>query len=130
MEDEKEKKMKEALIRKRKIKIVSGNIETMGKRVKDVLCEKNGILDVRFDEQRKVISVEYDLLKVTFEEVEKWLADLEIFFSKGLFDRWKRGWAKFTEQNELDNLSAKPTSCCDDPKSSSVFKGKRLNNNH
>ena len=113
--------MKEPLIRKRKIKIVSDNLEMMGKRVKDAVCEKNGIIEVRFDEQRKVISVEYDLLKVTFEEIEKWLEDSEISFSNGLFDRWRRGWAKFTEQNELDNLLAKPSSCCDDPKSSPAY---------
>jgi len=90
-----------------------------------VLCNKNGVSEVRLDEQCKVISVEYDLLKVTFEEIEKWLVDSNIIFSKGFLDRWKRGWSKFTEQNELDNLLAKPTSCCDDPKSSSMHCAKR-----
>jgi len=118
--------MKGKLIRKRKIKIVFENNEmVVGKRVKNALCERDGIVEVQIDRQRKVISVEYDLMKVTFEEIEKWLVDSEIFISNGLFDRWKRGWTRFTEQNELDNLSAKPTSCCDDPKSSSVSCEKR-----
>ncbi len=108
--------MKEALIRKRKIAVAPGNLETMGNRLKDALCEHIGVSEVRFDMQKMVISVEYDLLKVSFEEIEKKLLDSKISFAKGLFKRWKRSWAKFTEQNELDNLSAKPTSCCDDPR--------------
>ncbi|MBU4330665.1 MAG: hypothetical protein KKB53_09220 [Acidobacteria bacterium] len=113
------------LVARRKIKIVPVNLETIGKRVKDALCEKNGITEVRIDEQKMVISVKYDLLRVNFTEIEKWLESSDISFSKGLFERWKRGWAKFTEQNELDNFSEKPTSCCDDPKSSSASCGKR-----
>ncbi len=109
--------MKDRIKRKRKIKFVLDNSETIGKRVRNVLCGKNGLLEVRLDEQEKVIIVEYDLAKVTFEQIEKWLEDSEIALSKSLFDRWKRGWTKFTEQNELDSLSAKPTSCCEDPKS-------------
>ena len=117
--------MKNPLIRKRKIKIVPVNLETIGKRVKDALCKKNGITEVLIDEQKMVISVEYNLLKVNFTEIEKWLECSDISFSKGLFERWKRGWAKFTEQNEFDNFSERPTSCCDDPKSSSAVCGKR-----
>ena len=117
--------MKETINRKRRIKFVLDNSETIGKRVRNVLCEKNGLLEVRLDVQDKVIFVEYDLLEVTFEQIEKWLKDSGITLSKSLFARWKRGWTKFTEQNELDSLSAKPTSCCEDPKSNVAHSRRR-----
>jgi hypothetical protein len=117
--------MKETLIRKRNIKIVPNDAGTLGKRERNALSKREGILKVRLDDQEKVISVEYDLMKVSFEEIEKWISDSGISLPNNLFDRWKRGWTRFTEQNELDNLSAKPTSCCDDPKSSSMHCEKR-----
>lgn len=95
------------------------------KQVNGSLNEKKGIIEVRLDEKKKVIYVDYDLLKVTFEEIEKRISNSGISLSNNLFDRWKRSWTRFTEQNELDNLSAKPTSCCGDPKSSSVHCEKR-----
>ncbi len=116
--------MKKRINRKRKIKFALDDSETIGKRVRKVLSDKKGILEICLDVQEKVISVEYNLLEVTFEQIEKWLEDSGIALSKSLFDRWKRGWTKFTEQNELDSLSAKSTSCCEDPKSNVAHSGR------
>lgn len=108
--------MSETLKRKRTIKYIPSNSEAVSDRLNKVLRGWEGIQDVKVDEKNRTITVEYDLWKVTFEEIEKRLKDAGLSLSKGLLRRWKRGWAKFTEQNELDNLKAKPSSCCHDPK--------------
>jgi hypothetical protein len=78
--------------------------------------KEEGMVAVDLDVQKKVLRLEYDLNKVKFEVIEKSLKKLGVKLSKKFSERWKRGMVKYTEQNELDNLNAPLTSCCDDPK--------------
>lgn len=117
--------MEEKMIRKRKIKFLPDDSGSMVKRLRDALSETNGIFGVQIHTAGSSIAVEYDLLKVTFEEIEKFLLDSGISLSTRFLDRLKRGWAKFAERNELDSYSAKLTSCCHDPKNESSHYGKK-----
>lgn len=64
----------------------------------------------------KEAKLELNMKKINFETVEKILRELGLRLSSRLGERIKRWMAKFTEQNELDNLASHPVSCCTDPK--------------
>ncbi len=74
-----------------------------------------GVKQVKVNLGNRSISIEYDLLKVTQEDIEKRIMDLGLVLDMGLWQRFKRGWIHFTEENERDNLTAKAHSCCEDP---------------
>ncbi len=78
-----------------------------------------GISVADIDPKRAVVQLEYDLRQVKFEDIEKVIEKLGLKFSQKLFQRWKRGMAKFTEQNELESLNAPVSSCCKDPREKS-----------
>lgn len=108
--------MIEPIIKRRKFKIdrMSGkeNIHS----INQFLSKKEGIVSVDIDSRKKILRLKYDLRKTKFHMIEKWLKELSLDLSRGLKERFKRGMAKFTEQNELDHLNAPVSSCCDDPR--------------
>lgn len=108
--------MGDTLIKERKLKIDRKRNQINGNVIMDSLKEKEGILTVNNENQGDVIRIEYDLKKINFDTIEALLNQLGIILSTKWSERLKRGMAKFTEQNELDNLTATPTSCCEDPK--------------
>ena len=81
----------------------------------DELKMIRGINQVRLDFKENNVSVEYDLLKVSEEDIEKKMAEMGFVLNSGLWQRFKRGWIHYAEENERDNLRAKPHSCCEDP---------------
>jgi len=108
--------MTEPIIKKRTVKIDNlgekKNIQALGQ----CLGDREGIISIDVDSRKKVLRLKYDLGKIKFEKIEKMLADLGLGLSRRFTERFKRGMAKFTEQNELDHLNAPVSSCCDDPK--------------
>lgn len=108
--------MAEPLIKKRKFAVAGTKDQGNANRVKEYLNEKEGINAVNVDSQKGFIRVEYDLRKINFETIEKSIAELGFSLSQKITEKFKRGMAKFTEQNEMDNLTATPSSCCEDPK--------------
>jgi len=108
--------MTEPIIKKRKIEVLGMKDQLNADKITDSLKKKEGMITVVADIQKGYLRVEYDLRKINFELVEKSIEEAGLGLSKKRTERLKRGMAKFTEQNELDNLTAKPTSCCSDPK--------------
>ena len=108
--------MSESLIKKRKIAVIGIKDESSANRVKNDLKKKEGIITVQVNEAKGYVEVEYDLRKINFEKIESAMKELGVELSKKITEKLKRGMAKFTEQNELDNLAATPSSCCEDPK--------------
>jgi hypothetical protein len=86
---------------------------------KEDLLKKEGIVSLEVDRRKNVIRVEYDLKRINFEHIEKLLQNVGLSLSRKLSERFKRGLAKFTEQNEMDQLNAPVSSCCEDPKGDS-----------
>ncbi len=111
--------MTEPLIKKRKLKVDRLSDKANGRSIKNDLTKKEGVIFADLDSRKKILRLEYDLGKIKFEAIEKWLGELGINLSRRFFQRFKRGMAKFTEQNELDHFNAPVSSCCDDPKSNS-----------
>ncbi len=108
--------MKDPIVRKRKVAIESmaqiSDINWIG----ESLMKITGMISVDVDVQKNVLRLEYDLRKIKFEVLEKSIKEFDLKLSQKFLERFKRGMAKFTEQNEVDNLNAPLSSCCDDPK--------------
>ncbi len=103
-----------AIIKTRKLKLANsanGLIDKAGQ----ALNELNGIKELSYDQNSRILTVRYDLESVALKKIEEVLAEHEIQLDNGFFSKKKRGWHHFTEQNELDNLHVNPT-CCSDPK--------------
>jgi len=109
--------MSEPLIKKRKIRLERMSDKKSIPSKIQYMSTKKGIIFADIDGRKNILGVEYDLRKVNFETIEKWLGEIQFGLSRGFFQKLKRGMAKFTEQNELDHLNAPVSSCCDDPKS-------------
>ncbi len=111
--------MSEPLIKRRKLKMYGLDKGGDLSAVREGLTNKEGILSVDVDRRKNVFRIEYDLKKISFESIERLLNDLGLDLSQKFSERFKRGMAKFTEQNEMDHLNAPVSSCCEDPKNDS-----------
>lgn len=124
--------MKDPIVRKKKVAIENLGYVSDINRVEESLMKINGMISIDSDVQKNVLRLKYDLSKIKFEVIEKSIKELGLKLSKKFFRRLKRGLAKFTEQNELDNLNAPLSSCCDDPKgnvrdcNSCITQGKKI----
>ena len=108
--------IKDPIVKKRKFDIENIPEATGIRRIKESLRGINGIRAAEIDTKKGILQLEYDLRQIKFEDIEKVIERSGLELSRKRFQRWKRGMAKFTEQNELDNLSAPASSCCEDPK--------------
>ncbi len=108
--------MTESLVKKRKFAVSGIKNQGNSDRIKEFLMRKAGIIEVDVDLLKGTVRIEYDLLKINFETIEQLIKELGFSFSQKVKEKFKRGMAKFTEQNELDNLNTAPSSCCSDPK--------------
>jgi len=108
--------MGDMLVKKRRIKVDQKKFPIGEDFIKTLLEKYDEILSVNYDERKSQLRVEYDLMKINFIDLEKIILQSGIHLSLKWSERLKRGMAKFTEQNELDNLTATPTSCHKDPK--------------
>lgn len=62
------------------------------------------------------ISVEYNLIKISLQEIEEVIESKGHRPKLGLFGRLKRAFIHYTEQNEFDNATAPDAPCCSNPK--------------
>jgi len=109
--------MGEKIVKKRKIRLDAREGYLHGNGVRNSLLKTDGIISVDIDPKKSCIQVEYELKKINFETIEQMIRKEGLGLSKKWTEKVKRGMSKFTEQNEMDNLNAPVTSCCDDPKS-------------
>ncbi len=72
--------------------------------LKASLAEMMGIKDVSIDDDK--ISISYDLLQVTRQQIENRLAEIGIKLGSDWMERLRRAWVQDSEENELDNLAA------------------------
>jgi len=108
--------MKDPIVKKRKIAVENVYQVSDIDRIEESLMRINGMISIDVDVQKNVLRLEYDLRKTKFEVIEKSIKKLGLKLSQKFLQRYKRGMAKFTEQNEMDNINASVSSCCDDPK--------------
>lgn len=61
------------------------------------------------------VSVTYDLLEATATQIGREIEQAGAGLGTGWAARLKRGWAQYTEENELNNLSEGDAPCCNRP---------------
>ena len=108
--------MDESLIKKRKFAVVGIKDQKSASKIIEYLSQKVGIIEVNVDSRKGFVRIKYDLMKINFEAIGKSVKEVGFGLSNNLREKFKRGMAKFTEQNELDNIAARASSCCSDPK--------------
>ena len=102
-------------IKQHRIRFKDGSMEKRITELEELLKGIKGVRKVNVDSGKCEILVEYDLIKVTQKDIEKSIVGMDFLLDNGLWQRFRRGWVHFTEENERDNLASKPTSCCEDP---------------
>ena len=68
-------------------------------------------LEVKAD----AVTITYDLLEVSAKQIEQALTKAGVSLGTGWSSRLKRGWIHYSEENELDNLAAGASPCCNKP---------------
>lgn len=82
--------------------------------VTEALLALDGVEKVQSHWQKNRLTMTYDLNRVTIQKVEKLLADIGYPADPGFFQRKKRDWIRFAEQNALDIVKhVQP--CCSKP---------------
>ena len=92
--------------------------------LRDVLATFLGVKAVELIGPGK-LRIEYDLAKLRFGQIEDNIHALGFTLSAGLLARWKRSWIAFTEENEYNNMMAKPAPCCSNPKGITSAAGRK-----
>lgn len=75
-----------------------------------------GVIEVKPDFKGKRVMVTYDLERVRSEQIEEMVGMAGYPVRKNLLQKVKFGMIHFTEQNIVDNRTAKPPDCCSNPK--------------
>ncbi len=102
--------MKE-VIKNRKFHVDGMTCEGCEATITQSLLRIPGIKNVTADHSKGAVHVKYDLLRVRLEAIEKVITGLGYKPSSGVWDRFKRGWYHFTEENECENMKA-THHCC------------------
>ncbi len=72
-----------------------------------------GVSEVRVDAGMGDVYVEYDLAECSEEAIERCMVQAGFVLDDSVMERVKRGWIRYTEENEIDALRLNPRSCCD-----------------
>ncbi|MCF6283643.1 MAG: hypothetical protein L3K26_00405 [Candidatus Hydrogenedentes bacterium] len=103
-------------ILKKRTVTVRETTESKGEtRLRDILAAVPGVKEVELLGTRE-LCIQYDLAKLRFRQIEENIRALGFELPNGFLSRWKRSWIDFTEENEYNNMMAKPAPCCSNPK--------------
>jgi YHS domain-containing protein len=81
--------------------------------MKAALLRMMGVRDVDISGVR--VAVTYDLLEATAAQIGREIEQAGAKVGKGWAARLKRGWVRYTEETELENLAAGDAPCCNRP---------------
>lgn len=101
------------LLKRRKFVLEGTLSDEQAEKVKQALFELMGIKEVCIDGRR--VEVCYDLLQARAAQVEQAITEAGATLGSGWSSSFKRGWLNYTEENELEQLAAKPAACCSRP---------------
>jgi len=83
------------------------------KSFESVISEMMGVREVVISGEK--VSVTYDLLEVTAEQIEQVLEKAGAKLGTGWASRLKRGWVQYKEENEIGILASTDAACCNKP---------------
>lgn len=112
-------------ILKKRTVLVHESTNTKGvTHLRDVVATFPGVKEVELVGPGK-LRLQYDLAKLRFAQIEDNINALGFTLSDGLLARWRRSWIAFMEENEYNNMMAKPAPCCSNPKGITSAAGRK-----
>ena len=102
------------LIKTRKIRLSPSSRSQM-KNIAEQLSTMTGVEKTMVNEKKSDLIITYDLNSIMLKTIEDIIEAQGLELDSSLLSNWKRSWAHFTEQNELDNYHVHPN-CCSDPR--------------
>ena len=107
--------MSKSVLTKRKIPILPGFNPDQIKVVLDLLDTVAGVISTSYDRQDNSILFEYDLLKVTYSNIEDILIEQKMCQSNGIRKMLLTTWFDYLDTTARDNALAPPAACCNRP---------------
>ena len=107
--------MKKSVLTKRKIPILPSCNSKQIKAALDLLDSVTGVIKTSYDSQDNSILFEYDLLKITFSNIEDILIEQEMRQSTGIRKMLLTTWFDYLDTTARDNALAPPAPCCNKP---------------
>jgi len=107
--------MKKSVLTKRKLPILPSCSSNQIKAVLNLLDSVTGVIKTSFDSQNNSIQFEYDLLKITYSNIEDILIEQEMCQSTGIRKILLRTWFDYLDTTARDNTLAPPAACCNKP---------------
>ena len=100
----------EPVLKKRTLSLVDNVDKSTAQTIQTHLKKLMGIREIDISNHK--ITIKYDLLQVSVKAIEESLEDLGTQLSQGWLERIKCAWIQEIENNELDNLAAPSSACC------------------
>ncbi len=85
------------------------------RRIVDELTALPGVTSASYHEATGVWRVTYDVRFVTLRKIEQLLARHGLTIRRNRWQRFVAGLVHFTEENERDAATDRPSPCCSDP---------------
>lgn len=101
--------------KRRRIRITPPGTEEWKEELHRRLTATAGVRACRIREPG-IVELEYNLRAVRFEQLADLLSSSGCGLHPGPWERIKRRFIRYTEQNELEHLTALQRPCCSDPK--------------
>jgi len=108
-----EKYKRKSIVKKRTFTLDSPLLDSEVETLETLISAMMGVRKVQISGSS--ISVSYDLLEATAEQIEKTIEHTGNKLASGWSARLKRSWIHYTEETELDNLAAGESACCNKP---------------
>jgi copper chaperone CopZ len=84
------------------------------RQVAQALSRIDGVRAAGIDQGGKV-TIEYDLMRFSVARLDQEIQALGYALDDSVWSRVRRGWLRFSEQNDIDNLRAPARPCCSNP---------------
>ena len=107
--------MTKSVLTKRKIPILPSCNSNQIKGVLSLLDGVTGMIKTSYDRQDNSILFEYDLLEITYSNIEGILIEQKMRQSVGIRRKLLRAWFDYLDTTARDNALAPPTACCNKP---------------
>lgn len=99
-------------IKKRTILVENMVCEGCEEKIKKEINSLDGVEEVKANHKTKKVEVKYDISKANLKNIESKINKIGYNLRKNLLYKMKIGLINFLEENEKDNLTAKPIACC------------------
>ncbi len=117
------------ITKRRTIDLAGITEEARRSEIQTAILRLDGVKRVEPESDGK-FSVDYNLMKISLQEIEEVIQSKGHQMNAGFLARLKRAFIHYTEQNEFDNATAPDAPCCSNPKLCSYDKPPQATHTH